>query len=241
MLETIYSIIFLITLVLCCFSGCTYSFDKIQPNILADLVSSKADYNTLLIEENGTEVPYLVVRRNENSSVLLLRKEPFDKKIAYNVIQPGFTSYYPDSNLDRYLNEEFVTFLSEYTQSILLNNEISVTTFDTIVSKDGRRDTETIQRKIYVLSATEFGIKSASSSKEGSMIPGLEQYVTIKEEWLRTPNLADKNHVWVVNTEVYHIHAFIEKYYFRPAFSLPGEIPIVESSGGAYKLAKEQK
>lgn len=101
--------------------------------------------------------PYNVVTSNYNGDVLLLRKYVDAVYLPYNIglswdhqdVTTGDASnYYKDSNVDVYLNTEFINRYSNGVQNNILTTDIKIT------SEDARK-VETISRKLFLLSLSE--------------------------------------------------------------------------------------
>ena len=72
------------------------------------------DYR-IFIEENGELIPYLVLATNYGGNVLLLREHVMDESRPFNPSPRGggwgwsdFGAYYPTSDIDNFLNTEFM-------------------------------------------------------------------------------------------------------------------------------------
>ena len=131
------------------------------------------------LHENGEPVPFMAVGYNGN--VLLLRRDILTIR-EFN----GYSSYYEDSSIDRYLNGEYLDSLAED----IAMSEIEITTDDSIGISG--TDTRTIKRKVFLLSLTELGIDSPTAAKEGRKLLPLNRVAFMDGEprswWLRTPS-----------------------------------------------------
>lgn len=227
-----------------------------DPSILRDLAytESKAENQyTVWIEENEEDTPYLVLTKqyNKQKVCLLLRKYALDELHCFNHNEP-YASYYPDSSIDCYLNNEFRLMLPESLCDILCSSEITVTSKGSLGYCG--KDTETIQRNIFLLSAVEAGGRSAATlPREGNQISYFssnERRIvqtssgTITSWWLRTPNTWHDNVVCGVNTEgvigIGGVGGFGEDYLngVRPAFCLDAETPIQKRGDLFYLVLK---
>jgi len=63
---------------------------------------------TVYIQEDSKYVPYLVLTSDYNGQALLLREELMLKTHVFHEEGYGCVSYYKESSIDRFLNEEFI-------------------------------------------------------------------------------------------------------------------------------------
>lgn len=106
---------------------------------------------TLYITEGGKKVPYVVLTNNYQDHTLLLRKEI----LAIKTYSEESDNYYAASNVDRYLQEQYLTLFENDFKKIL-------STVDIDISCEFPNETkkETISRKAFLLSASEVGLNS---------------------------------------------------------------------------------
>lgn len=195
--------------------------------------------NTVYLSENGEPVPYLVVSDNYDGHVLLLRKElapdrvPYRNEKRYNV----GAGYYGESDVDRFLNEEFACRYSEAVRTLMVESGILITSRDTVCRSDNRRNTERISRRIFLLSATEVtGERSAMTTKEGSFLSFFQdREEALGPQWLRSAYLWDDVHAWAVDSTLDGALAAYSEHvsarcFVRPAFCVPRDTPIYPCS-----------
>lgn len=239
---------------LTCLCGCSAVLKSQEPRILSDLVYKEGkteEQYTVYIEENGTYVSYLVLtdQYEGEDACLLLRKTALDTPLAFSRNQ-SYASFYPGSDIDQYLNQEFYGTLSTDLCDILCSSPISVTSKSSLGYCG--KDTQIIYRNIFLLSVVEVGGQSSATvPSEGTKL----SYFSNRERrvvqtssgvttswWLRTPNTWHDNVVCSVNTEgiigIGGIGGFGEDYQngVRPAFCLPAETPIQKQEGFYLKL-----
>lgn len=153
--------------------------------------ANKSNNHTVyLLEKHGYE-PYLVITRNYCGNVLLLRKNLLDTPMNIN----DYSSYYEDSNIDVFLNTDFLDCLGDFSNSILVS-DIEITSEDAIGCS--LEDTEIIKRKAFLLSCTEMNIHNeVNQAKEGKALDYFKvsknrcleiSKNNISSWWLRTPN-----------------------------------------------------
>ena len=117
---------------------------------------SEEDY-TVMIKERGEYVPYLVITDNYDNkrNCLLLRKYLLEDYMRYGENSQYNPSYYGNSELGKYINEEFIKLFSKEIQDAILTTSIEIVTYDAISYVSD--DTERIDRKIFLMSYSELG------------------------------------------------------------------------------------
>lgn len=175
--------------------------DSTEAKILKDLAyenNKSLDYRVYL-EEDNQPVPFIVLSCNNYKGCLLLREHLLDERVCYNDPQE-YASYYKNSNVDSYLNNEYIKRLSPKIQSSILTSDVEITSKEAI---DTHKDShDTIKRKVFLLSANEINASVFSTVKEGTP---LQYFSTVSskiatyrngepDSWiLRTPALRDGN------------------------------------------------
>lgn len=202
----------LLTIFSSLFSGCGITENREVPNILRDLSyadgKDESQY-TVFLEENGELTPYLVLtdQYNDRTVCLLVRKYVMDDSHIYNE-NASFSGYYADSDIDQFLNGEFWMTLPESLQEILSPSQITITKKSSLGCCG--KETETITRNIFLLSAVEVGgTSSPTVVREGKSLAYFssnEQRIAQTSDgvpvswWLRTPNTWYDNVVCGVST-----------------------------------------
>ncbi len=189
---------------------------------------------TVYLKENDTYVPYLVLTSDYNEHALLLRKELLEENHVFHEDGYGYASYYKDSAIDRFLNEEFVLLLEPKIQEEIVESEIVITAKESI-GKAGE-ETELIERKVFLLSYAELCFTLFGATlKEGealSYFDNPENRIGYKngvvDEWLlRSPNVCWFNMVLGINKKGGCGGAAAEKAYgVRPAFCLSNTLGV---------------
>lgn len=106
---------------------------------------------TLYIKEGGKQVPYIVLTNNYQGYSLLLRKEI----LTIKTYSEEFDNYYAASNVDDYLQGEYLTLFESDFKNILCTADIDISCgFPNETKK------ETISRKAFLLSASEVDLNS---------------------------------------------------------------------------------
>lgn len=176
---------FAIVLGLCACSG------EKEMKKVSDLAYDEADsINYIYIMENGKYTPFLVLTDDYNGSTLLLRKEILDESRRIN----NYSAYYANSEIDMYLNEEYLKSLTEISQYII-QSKVEITSEDALGASG--LDIEMIDRCVFLLSLYEVGISdSVNIPPEGEMLEYFRNEENRKAYynevpsswWLRTPN-----------------------------------------------------
>lgn len=184
--------------------------------------------NEVYVLENNKYIPYIVVSSKYNRNTLLLRKDVLDTPFSLN----DYSSFYPDSELDIILNNDFYSTLSKINDKIL-ETEISVTT-ESAIGISGT-STENIKRKIFILSCSEMGISSENMAQEGTLLKyfkNIDNRIALcngkkSSTWLRTPNTFYVSCSYVIgaNNKIGSTNVY-DKNGIRPAFCVQNSLPV---------------
>jgi len=193
------------------------------------------------IEENGELVPYLVLTDDYNGDCLLLREYLLEEEACYSPEKSQGTNggYYPNSNIDNYLDTVYFSMLSPDVQRKLIDKSISVSTLEGVSAGGSVRTTESIQRKTFLLSATELNIKSGMASIEGKPLSyfkkGENLVATTKDGdakayWLRSAYHWDDIQAWAIGADGgYGGNSVSVNLAVRPAFCLDCNEKVIKS------------
>ena len=195
------------------------------------------------IDENGTPETYLVLTDDYNGNCLLLREYLLDEPMPYH--HAGlYCAYYEDSDIDHYLNGEFLERFSEEFQECIEESTIVITAKESL--GHGGDVTTAIDRKVFFLSYTEVGYRGRIYLEEGeplSYFNSLSSRIAYYKDgkaggwWLRTPSTADHNAVSGISRRggegVSAVAGPVGPYKggVRPAFCLKGDIPVMKQDG----------
>lgn len=218
----------------CCNITIKDSFNdkKTEPLIISDISYNNISgfKNEIYIKENDEYIPYIVLTDDYNdSNVLLIRKNVVSEKMSFNN-KNSKLHYYPESDIDNYLNNKFINVYSEKLQENILETPIEVTSKEVVELSNHKRKTELINRKLFLLSATEYGIKNNMATTEGKKIEGLEKYLTKDVEWLRSAYLWEYYLVWTISSENIASEYENNLAYIRPAFTVAKDLEIQKTS-----------
>ena len=99
----------------------------------------KKQVRKVYIEEQGEYTPYLVLSSNYDGKVLLLREQVLPELMPYKEHSPlwgqdEYGSYYEQSSVNAYLNQEFLDSLAEPVRGYIADTSIEVTDLTAYIS-----------------------------------------------------------------------------------------------------------
>ena len=154
-------------------------------------LKSKDDYR-VYIKEDGKYVPFLVIDNGyEKGSTLLLREEILAETKKMN----EYSSYYKDSEIDRFLNGSYYENLKEI-HSLIESTAVEIVKDEAIGSTgDGK---EKINRNLFLLSANELGFDMEKEGKRLGYFSNPDNRICHlngeSASWLlRTPNTWERS------------------------------------------------
>jgi hypothetical protein len=123
-------------------------------------LSTRAVGDEIGLYENGVLTPFILVMKNYEGTGrnLVVRKNCFSTEPMMSAGE----YFYENCKVDRWLNEEYITYLDGVTQTALAN--ITINSGDAYGFKD-------LSRKAFLLSTSEYGLVPVSSRYEGSTVP----------------------------------------------------------------------
>lgn len=211
-------------------------------------VSKNENDNLIYIMEYKKYEPYIILAYNYNDLVLVWRKNLSEEKIQYNKESIFGTggNYYAESNIDEYLNNEYIERYSTGFRQNISETKISIADKETINRGDYRRSTEVIERKVFLLSAEEVGIRNSYLAKEGSQLSWFRDESRLYSsypQWLRSAYLWDDTHAWILDKEYNYSENITEKLNFKPALALSRDLRInkvKQDNGDIYILEADK-
>lgn len=243
-------LIFIIT-ILFLSGGCKYIYDKYENNLnssnnLPTIIGEIAyDENSpwgyrIYIEENGELTPFIVLTSNYKGNCLVLREFLLQDLHQYNW-GGEFGAYYNGSTIDKFLNQNYYSRLSQDIRSLIVTSEIEITSKDAIDTHNN--DIEIIKRSIFLLSANEVNVSlSKIALKEGETLTyfkKVQNRIATFENfekcswWLRTPALRNGDIViaigddGIVGMGGINTIAGASETGVRPAFCVPANTHII--------------
>lgn len=123
-------------------------------------LSTRAVGDEIGLYENGVLTPFILLMKNYEGSgrTLVVRKNCF----SMEPMMASGDNYYENCKVDRWLNEEYITYLDGVTQTALAN--VTIESGDAYGFKN-------LSRKAFLLSTSEYGLVPVSSRYEGSTVP----------------------------------------------------------------------
>lgn len=237
--------IFAILTMMCILMGlcsCSLNTDvdisKLSAKTISDLAYEKNKHKIpVYIEETHGEkseyVPYYAVTNNYDGDVLLLRASVLPEK---RKISEYFSDYYY-SKVDRYLNGDFLNCLGDFADRIITKTiEIKPLAYEP-------DDIDRMERKVFLLSATEVGIVAAGLPKEGHKLDFFSNKENVicydnpetstnpQPYWLRTPCYAANSLTFCIGNDGSLGSANASDLCgVRPAFCIDKDTPIKTTS-----------
>ena len=153
----------------------------------------------VFLQENGSPTAYLVLSRDYGGGVLLLRQEILPDPLPY---ADDDDSYYAGSVIDRWLCD---TFPQRFSQEI--RDGLQPVPIEICRRFPDNSRTETIDRAVFLPSATEAGIDMDIVTVEGVPLPALRDSTILQalcgEDptgwWLRSAYVADRGLAWHIS------------------------------------------
>jgi hypothetical protein len=223
----------LICFVLLCLCGCRASEVNAVKDIAYNTNSNNVDDYTLYIKENGIYTPYLVLDDDYYGNALLLRKDILTKSRRVS----EYSSYYEGSEIDTFLNGEYLNSFDENLKSKIASGALEIATNDSI-GFSGSKSTVII-RKIFLLSYTEIGLgNSYNAANEGRHLEFFKNPAnrivclngTAVSWWLRSPNTYYTSCTYGVGPDgTVGSGNSSDENGIRPAFCLDGAAKIIKS------------
>ena len=178
-------------------------------------------------EGNGTAW-YTLVDNDYYGNALLVRDECVSESVRYRyeAADNSYATKYEGNYLDNYLNNTFYNTLPEDTVSIIQEVDIPVRS-----NADASASQVSINRKVFALSATEWGLEG--SSLEGDPIAYQDRRAVGVDYWTREPVGGMTNYAYTVvaNGAKGHGECNVNRR-VRPAFCIAKNQLVSEIDGG---------
>ena len=212
-----------------CLVGCNSNTSSKTVGSIAYNVCS--DENLVYVKEGNVYTPFIVVTNNySKGDTLLLRKEVMEESLRMN----EYSSYYNNSEIDNFLNNEYYETLGEI-QSKINSTTISITTDDSIGISGS--NTESIERYVFLLSSKELCFDMGDEGVELKYFKDPENRIghlhNSPSGWiLRTPNTYYLSGVCSVGAsgKLGTINSY-DKSGIRPAFCVDSSTRIIMKEG----------
>ena len=191
---------------------------------------NKDDY-TVYVKEDGKYIPFLVIDNGYVSgSTLLLRESVLDEFRRMN----DYSSYYKNSEIDRFLNSEYYNSLKEI-HYVIKSTSVEITKEEAVgFSYD---ETEYIDRYVFLLSRKELDYDFENEGKKLDYFyktkNRISHYYGVPMSWLlRTPAIGYFSAVLAVTDDGgVSIGNSFSLYGIRPAFCVDSSAKIKKKEG----------
>ncbi len=234
----------IVSLLIISITGCVKGNEMTLADIAYD---GTIDNYIVYLKESEEYAPYIVLTDDYNENVLLLRKYLLPEVQQYKIHSDEWShheygSYYEESSIDKFLNEEFFNSLSNTTQEAIVDSVIEITDLESY--DEWNYKTCMISRKVFLLSSIELGVEGLDgnvTTKEGNQLEYFKnsefshkkaymQDGTEHPYWTRTPELWESYLALMVGTNgvgesTVDIYSGV-----RPAFCMSKEVLITKSS-----------
>lgn len=241
---SVFLILFVLLTLLFLLTGCNKIKPIIDTNIPPSTINDIAyDYNDthgyrIYLEENNKYVPFLVLTNDYNGNCLLVREHILDESVPYITTTSNYNSYYENCNIDKYLNQKYISRFSSNLKNLILKSDIEICSKEAIDTHDDIKNI--IKRKIFLLSLRE--INTTIGFKEGEPLDyfkGVQNKIATYADgepasWiLRTPALSSSSTVygidWTGSIGMGGLNGPDGPYEcgIRPAFCIPCDTKII--------------
>ena len=220
------------------------SASLIVPETTEIPLSELEEGSVVMINENGSAVPFYLAKQNYESSMngegrtLFVRKDCYSKRQWHSTER----NTYHDSDIDTWLNSDYKTLLTSNVQEL-----IDSTTF--VYTKSGSTmEAAELSRSVFLLSMNEIGADAiATTNKEGSTLPVSDllkiAYMdgSAVGQWTRTLYSSAYSTIGysiVVTADGTAVnYGCTREYGIRPAFTLPSTMYVAaQNTDGSYTL-----
>ena len=193
----------------------------------------------LKILEGGVLTDFYVSKHNYESGLngagrtLLVRKDCYDKRAWHS----SLVNAYASSDIDSWLNSGYKPLFSSEIQAAIGTTRFYYT------PGNGNLTVDTLTRAIFLLSVTELGKSSDHNITEGTALP-IASTLQIAysdgyavTQWTRSPaTYATGSALYLDAKGLLGGHGCTNKYWSRPAFTLPAKAPCELNADGTYTL-----
>lgn len=176
----------------------------LKPSQISHISYGKTKECIIYLKENSEYVPYIVLTDDYQNNTLLLRKELIFEAMQFD----DNSGYYPDSNIDNFLNHAFINRFSEEVKNAVTTVNIEVASKDSLGNCGDTM--KNIYRKVFLLSCAETGLSNNSMLHEkGKTLKYFldpNNRIACKQSkpsswWLRSSYSWYTNAAWGINPE----------------------------------------
>ena len=190
--------------------------------------------------EGGTSVEFYVAKHNYENSLngmgrtLVVRKDCYDSRQWHR----SNVNAYASSDIDSWLNGTYKNLLDADIRGVIGTTKIKYT------PGNGNNTVGTLERAIFLLSATELNRSASWFNVEGTALEIASSlqiaYMngSAVVQWTRSPNLdlTSRAVCLYADGSVYY-RSCTNTHGSRPAFTLPGDLALAQHPDGTYTLA----
>lgn len=194
----------------------------------------------LMLNESGSPVQFYIAKHDYESGLngagrtLLVRKDCYDSRQWHS----SNVNAYASSAIDSWLNSIYKNLLDADIRGVIGTTKIKYT------PGNGNNTVGTLERAIFLLSATELNKSASWFNVEGTALE-IARSLRIAYmngsavvQWTRSPRTGDTRGAVYLDTDgMVGGNGCATTYGSRPAFTLPGNLGLAQNSDGTYTLA----
>ena len=194
----------------------------------------------LMLNESGNPVPFYIAKHDYESGLngagrtLVVRKDCYDNRQWHS----SNVNAYASSAIDSWLNGTYKNLLDADIRGVIGTTKIKYT------PGNGNNTVGTLERAIFLLSATEMNRSASWFNVEGTALEIASSlqiaYMngSAVVQWTRSPNLdlTSRAVCLYADGSVYYRYC-TNTHGSRPAFTLPGDLALAQNPDGTYTLA----
>ena len=199
-------------------------------------LSAIAESTIINLPENGVMVPFYVAMHNYESSrngtgrTLLVRRDTY-QDIAWHT--SSSSNAYPNSNIDKWLNNTYKTYFSSEIQTAM-----STTKFQYLAQSGNSKAATNVSKSVFILSLAEMALTHTTVSVDvGTALPIAEHLHIVARngalstQWTRTVSTTSTTNACYVQSPNWYAHitsvvVSTTGIGVRPCFTLPSDFKI---------------
>ena len=203
-------------------------------------LGSKAEGSIIKLKENGVLVDFYIAKQNYESGlngagrVLVVRKDCYDQRQWHG----SNVNAYASSAIDSWLNSTYKNLLDANIRTAMGTTKIYYT------PGNGNNTKTTLQRSVFLLSATELGLSHTYMNAEGtalsSTVVNLLRIAKLNGsavyQWTRSPHTYDASSAWFLGAGTGNNNCS-GTYGSRPTFTLPSSLYVSDDGSVSVNTA----
>lgn len=205
-------------------------------------LGSKAEGSIIKLKENGVLVDFYIAKQNYESGlngsgrVLVVRKDCYDTRVWHS----SNVNAYATSAIDTWLNGTYKNLLDADIRTQMGTTKFYYT------PGNGNTTKTTLERAVFLLSATELGCTNTYLNAEGtalsSTVVSLLKIAYLNGsavvQWTRSPNTGNTNGAWyLLSVGSLGSYSCSSTYGSRPAFTLPSSLYVSDDGSVSVNTA----